>query len=188
MMRLDEIGMNWSHFVVFWLVSLSGGMVDANQSLEDPNILKAVYLEKLARQVEWPKNGSAQIPMTPFVMVVFGENPFGTALEQVYSAHQFLDRDLQVRYVSDLKDIGDCHLLFISSSDRKRVKEVLEVVKDKPILTVGDTKGFVDKGVHINFVPRGSNVRFEINKKTAEESGLRMSYRILKLAIRVVKR
>ena len=30
-------------------------------------------------------------------------------------------------------------------------------------MTVGDTKGFAVRGVMINFIPKGKNIRFEIN-------------------------
>ena len=54
------------------------------------------------------------------------------------------------------------------------------------MLTVGDTKGFVDQGVIINFILEGSKVRFEIKPEAADRAGLRISSKLLQLALRIV--
>ena len=51
------------------------------------------------------------------------------------------------------------------------------------VLTVADTPGFAERGVMINFfITREDKVRFEANLEEAENSGLRLSSQLLKLA------
>ena len=48
---------------------------------------------------------------------------------------------------------------------------------------MADTDGFLQDGGIINFVLEGSKVRFLINQETAERNGLRISSRLLRLAM-----
>jgi hypothetical protein len=50
------------------------------------------------------------------------------------------------------------------------------------ILTIGDTEGFGEKGVMINFIIRDNKVRFEINPEAARRAGLTISSKLLSLA------
>ena len=54
-------------------------------------------------------------------------------------------------------------------------------------MTVGQTRGFVTKGVIINFVMVDNRIRFEINLNSGEEAGLKISSKLLNLATNVVR-
>ena len=84
--------------------------------------------------------------------------------------------------IGSTAEIPECHILFISGSYKERLKEILACTRNRPILTVGDTEGFAEEGVLINFYLVGSKIKFEINEKAVQESGLVMSYRLLSLA------
>jgi hypothetical protein len=60
---------------------------------------------------------------------------------------------------------------------------VLAQVQGAPVLTVGDTEGFLRAGGVINFVLEGSKVRFLIDQAAAERSGLRISSKLMRLAV-----
>ena len=75
-----------------------------------------------------------------------------------------------------------CHILFISSSEKKNIEEILTRLGNHDILTVGETEGFARKGVIINFFLEKKNVRFEINVDAATRSNLKLSSRLLRLA------
>jgi hypothetical protein len=60
--------------------------------------------------------------------------------------------------------------------------DILKLTDGKPILTVGDTDGFAQDGVLVNFFSSGSYIRFEVNIDRAEKSKLKFSSRLLKLA------
>ena len=53
-------------------------------------------------------------------------------------------------------------------------------------LTVGDTKGFADCGGVINFVLENDRVQFEVNRKAAEQAGLKISSKLLSVAKLVI--
>ena len=59
----------------------------------------------------------------------------------------------------------------------------LQDLRGPPVLTVADTAGFLDHGGIINFVLEGSKVRFEINQEAAERAGIKISSKLLRLAV-----
>ncbi|MGQ9569431.1 MAG: YfiR family protein [Thermodesulfovibrionales bacterium] len=74
------------------------------------------------------------------------------------------------------------YLLFICSSDKRHLEKILNTLKGMNVLTMGDTKGFAQEGVIINFYIDKDKVRFEINKDAADKAGLKISSRLLSLA------
>ena len=72
------------------LLILSLGLcipISATAQLDEYKVkaVKAVYLEKLTRFIEWPKSSGMSDTSTPFVVAVIGENPFGSILEKAYA-------------------------------------------------------------------------------------------------------
>ena len=144
--------------------------------------IKAVFLEQFTRFIEWPDSSAVSDTSAPFIVAVIGENPFGSILEKTYTKRKIKHKKVEIRTISTPDEIADCHLLFISSSNKKNLPEILSRTRNKPILTVGDTEGFAQEKVLINFYLSGKKVKFEINEKAVHESGLVVSYMLLGLA------
>lgn len=144
--------------------------------------LKAAFLFNFVKFVEWPPSAFSG-DRAPVTLCVYGEDPFGPTLDGVIQGERVGERSLLVRRPDSLDDLGACHVLFISRSESERLGEVLARVAGKPVLTVADTDGFLQAGGIINFVLEGSKVRFLINQKAAERNGLRISSRLLRLAM-----
>jgi hypothetical protein len=144
--------------------------------------LKAAFLYNFVKFVEWPP-GAFTDERTPVTICVFGDDPFGRSLDAVVQGERLGERPLVVQRPDGLDDLGACHVLFVSRSESSRFSEVIAQVRGEPVLTVGDAEGFLPAGGVINFVLAGTNVRFRINAKAAERSGLRLSSKLLRLAM-----
>ncbi|HEY4563473.1 MAG TPA: YfiR family protein [Thermoanaerobaculia bacterium] len=145
--------------------------------------IKAAFLYNFTKFVDWPPDAFPD--PSSLKVCVLGENPFGTSLQTI-AGELVGNRKLTVMRTDSLARPAGCQVLFISRSERERVPQILAAVKGSPVLTVGDTKGFVDEGVIINFVLEGSKVRFEINTDSADRAGLKISSKLLQLAKRIV--
>jgi len=148
--------------------------------------IKAVFLEQFTRFIEWPDSSGESNITTPFVIKVLGKNPFGNILEQTYAKKKINNKTVEIQYISNPAEITDCHILFISSSLKSVLPEILCYTLNKPILTVGDTEGFAQQDVIINFYLSDNKVKFEINQKAAQDSGLTISYILFNIA-KIVK-
>jgi len=143
--------------------------------------VKAAFLYNFAKFVDWPgeafSDGSA-----PLVIGVIGNDPFGGALDSAINGKNIGGRRLTVRRLKWGQDLRSCHILFISSSERQRLPQIIQSLRGSSVLTVGDMGQFNQQGGMINFILEASKVRFEINSRGADQARLRISSKLLALA------
>lgn len=164
------------------LVAAGGPSASAQPSEHD---VKAAFLYNFTRFVDWPDD-AFPAPDAPFVFCILGAERFGAEVGETVAGKVLDGRAVTVRQVSELSRLSGCHLLFVGSSERGRLPEILAALRDLPVLTVGDSDDFVGAGGMIGFVLRQNRVRFEIDQSVAEGAGLSVSSRLLGLAERVV--
>ncbi len=148
--------------------------------------VKAVFLERFTRFIEWPEGSSVYDTTKPFVLGIIGKNPFDSKLEELYSTQKIKAKEVEILEIKDLNEIARCQLLFVAKSVKKDLPDILNLTRDKPILTISDTEGFAERGVFINLISDGKRIRYEINEAAVRDSNFTMSYRLLKNA-KIVK-
>jgi len=144
--------------------------------------VKAAFLERFTRFIEWPESSAIADTSKPFILGVIGKNPFALILEEFYANQKIRNKKVEIRYFSSPDGIEKCHLLFISHSSKNQLSRILSRTRNKPILSVSDTKKFAEEGVLINFYIVENKIRFEINESAARKSGLSISYLLLNMA------
>jgi hypothetical protein len=147
-------------------------------------LIKAGFIYNFAKFVEWPSAAFADSD-SPIVIGVLGNDPFGPTIDRIVEDKKIGSRGFIVKrfkWGKDLKDLHDCKILFIAGSERAHIDEVLQMVKGLPILTVGETPGFAERGGMIRFVLEDNRVRFEVNVEAARQADLNISSRLLTLA------
>ncbi|MEP7340325.1 MAG: YfiR family protein [Acidobacteriota bacterium] len=166
--------------VVFFAMSLVPASEARAQAASEYQV-KAAFLYNFAKFVEWPSeafsNGGA-----PLVIGVIGDDPFGSAIDQTIKGKSINGHPLTITRLKWGQNLRACHILFISSSERKRLAQVLESLKGSSVLTVGDMDQFSQQGGIINLVMDASKVRFEINTSAADQARLKISSKLLILA------
>ncbi len=142
--------------------------------------VKAVSLSKIAKYIEWPEKADMVDESKPFVIAVFGRNPFGTILDHIYVSgkKKIKNKNVVIHYLTEVGQIDQCHILFISGSEEKRLDKILSRTKGKAILTFGDTKNFGEKGVHFNFYKTKDTIKFELNESSVAVEGIVVDYRL----------
>jgi hypothetical protein len=179
----------WNFFglvlvITAWVLAGSTLRARAQSSFDREYLIKAAFLYNFLRFVEWPAEVLPEGTGTITVCLV-GEDPFGEALESI-KGKTVKNKDLVIRRVQALQSLGACQLLFVSSSEKNRLPEIIGAVKGRAVLTVGELEGFTQRGGIVRFLIESNNVRFEINPDVAERMGLKISSRLLNLA-KVVK-
>ena len=139
-------------------------------------MVKAGILEKIVRFCEWPP----EMNMDTFKIKVVGHSPFDGALEKVFATVKVKDKPVSIEYTSSMLNVDNCHVLFISYSENSHLGSIIDKVSSKPILTIGETKGYIDKGVIINlFETSRRTIHFKISKKIARESKVKLDLKLL---------
>jgi hypothetical protein len=146
--------------------------------------VKAAFLFNFAKFVEWPADAFINAD-APLQICVLGQDPFGEDFEAIRNKTVNGHR-LEVVHPSGVPQAKACQIIFVASSEKERVREIVHSLRGASILTVGDTLGFASKGGMINFVLEEDRVRFEINLKASERAHLKLSARLLTVAKLIV--
>ena len=147
--------------------------------------LKAAILLNLSRFVEWPPSAYPD-SQAPTVLCILGQDPYGDSLKTLGQKQDANGRPVSIRQLKSENGIRDCHVLYISTSERKTVAQILSRLKGSNVLTVGEMSQFAVQGGIIQFTLEDKQVRFEINLDAASRMALKISSRLLVLA-RIVK-
>jgi hypothetical protein len=164
-----------------WLLAPGGGR--AQESPPTEYQLKAAFVLNFAKFVEWPPAAFAKDD-SPIVLGILGESPLGSVLEQTIQGKKVNSRELEVTKLPSTAGATNCHILFIGTSDKARLPEILKGLGRASVLTVGEADGFTESGGMINFVRQGNKIRFQINEAAAKSAGLKISSKLLSLAAR----
>lgn len=141
--------------------------------------VKAAFLYNLAKMTEWP--GEDPQTTTPLTICFYGQDSFGDAVNTIKDK-KIKKRPLTLIKNVVLNQIEKCHILFIDKTELKRLAYLLNQVKNRPIMTVGDIETFADQGGMVNLLKAVDKVDIEINSCAAKKAGLTISSRLLALA------
>src|SRR5438094_548123 len=143
------------------ILLLAAGGVRAQDSQPSEYQIKAAFLFNFAKFVEWPPEAFSEAS-SPFVIGILGENPFGGDLEQTIRGKTVSNRRFTIKEVGSLAETRNCHILFIGTSEQKRLSEIFEALRGASVLTVGEMERFTETGGMINFVreAQGTRIRF----------------------------
>lgn len=169
--------------LVVLLLPLS--ILAANVDDIEEDILKAIYSFKFGKFTEWPKtklnDGNSTLGFC-----ILGKNPFTQAALETIEAAVVKGRKLQIMiYESGLLSndaLDECHILYVSQSEKTRQQPILSALRDKPILTVSDIEGFSQKGGMITLINIDQQIQFQLNPGAITRAGLEISSKLIELA------
>jgi hypothetical protein len=145
--------------------------------------VKALFLFNFAKYVDWPAEAFASdSDTTPITIGIVGENKFGSDLKNLVAGKSIGGRNIVIRQITTEDDCSKCHILFISGSAKQHWKAILALVKNKPVLTVGETPEFLEEGGIINFIKIDARIRLKINLDAARQAQLQISSKLLSVA------
>lgn len=182
--------------LVLFVTSLAAETQTGSDSNREYQI-KAAFLYNFIKFVDWPEEASDA--NKPIIIGIIGNDPFGDAFEPVKDK-PVKDRKVIIKWFEGLSQtdksgkhpqveaIRECDLLFICSSEKGKLKETLDLLKDRSVLTVADMQGFLEAGGIVNFVIKENKIGFEINLVAAEQAKLKVRSQLLQLAKRVIKK
>lgn len=143
--------------------------------------LKAVYLFNFVQFVDWPETAFAD-EKSPLIVGVLGNDPFGKTLDATVEEEVLKGRLLVVRRYRNVKEIKECHVLYVNVADARNQKSILAALKGRSILTVSDAEGFTANGGIIQFITKDNKIGFQINTDAAKAANLSISSKLLQLA------
>jgi hypothetical protein len=143
--------------------------------------VKAVFLYNFTQFIDWPADAFAK-PDAPLVIGILGQDPFDKYLDDVVRGEKAGGHPIIVKRFRDIDSARDCQLLFVGGADSRRLDTVAAALKDRMILTVGDSGEFSKRGGMIDLITRQGKIRLQINVGTVRAAKLTVSSKLLRLA------
>jgi len=141
--------------------------------------LKAAFLYNFSKLVSWPTNAFASTN-APLVIAVLGQDPVAKELGLTLTGRRVAGRELKTFRLDSMEAATNCHVLFISGSERRDAEHLATALRHQPVLTVSDMKGFASWGM-IELVRTNNNFDLRINPGAAREAGLELSSHLTRL-------
>ncbi|MBN1795143.1 MAG: YfiR family protein [Sedimentisphaerales bacterium] len=166
--------------------------------------IKAAFLYNFIKFVDWPEEKIPADTNQPFILGIIGEDLFKDSIN-IIKGEKAKGRDIIIKYFKcehkseesnnqkhvlsseQIEAFRKCHLLYICPSNEKQLPDIIKAVKGANVLTIGESKNFLEKGGIIQFVMEEDKVGFGANLKAAREQNLKLSSRLLKLARTIIK-
>jgi YfiR/HmsC-like len=141
--------------------------------------IKAAFIYNFARFVEWPaRTGSGSMRIG-----ILGRGELASPLEEIVKGKSANGRPIEVTHIGAMTEADCCEILLIERSESKHVREIVQALAEKPVLTVCDGGNCLRDGVMIAFQIVEESVRFQVNQEAAQRAGLKVSSQLLKVAV-----
>lgn len=180
-------------FKKFIFILLSSILVLSNYGFESYRVpyiqpqgqeynLKAAFLYRFLDYVQWNNNNTQTLNIA-----ILGESGMYAPLLEISKAKNTGNRSIRVRQIKSVTEIGTSEVVFVSRNYKFGMEAVQPRMNEKPALIVSEQKGDMEKGSHINFLIAENKLKFEVNLKTASQSGIKIGSKLLQHAS-VIKR
>ena len=166
--------------LLFWL--LTGASVPAADLSSLPeHEIKALYLFNFTKYVDWPENAFAD-SNSCYTIGIAGSEEIFNDLDKLTNGRSVNGRKLRIQHIEKAEDARKCQIVYLGRGSEKLVGTVLEVVRHRPVLTVGEHENFLAQGGMVHFAREENKVRMEIYLDASQEAHLIISARLLPIA------
>jgi hypothetical protein len=145
--------------------------------------VKATLLFNFTQFVEWPASTLTE-DKGPFVIGILGTDPFGKFLDDLVKNERVHGKPIEVRRFRKPEEASKAHILFVSKSEQSRLDSIIAVLKDKPVLTVGDAgeRDFAWRGGVVALIKEKDKIGLGVNLDAASLAGLTINAKLLQVA------
>ena len=95
-------------------------------------------------------------------------------------------RKIELRWVHKEQELDGCEVIFFSRSEEKRYGKILQGLKGKSVLTIGESEGFLEAGGMVELSFEKDRLQMEVNLAAARNANLKVDARLLAMAKQVV--
>jgi hypothetical protein len=145
--------------------------------------VKAGYLANFVRYVDWPAESFASTN-SPVQIGVLDAGEALVSLQKLLQNKKVEGHPLSVNPVTfdQIGKSNGLHLLFVTRQAGKSAEELRNALGASPILLVGETEQFAERGGVIGFVHEEDSVRLTLCLEHATEKRLKISSKLAAVA------
>lgn len=149
--------------------------------LSREQVVKAAMIRNFAQFTRWPQSAFDGHPEESLSVCLMGDESLLESFIPI-RGKKVSGRAINLRRVENISGLQGCNLLFVDKTSRSRMDRIMDSLRDKPVLTIGETDRFTRAGGIITFFLKNGKIRFTINRNAALRVGLHLSANLLELA------
>jgi stage V sporulation protein SpoVS len=165
--------MKWNLWILLLIPALSYG-----EDRADINLQVALSYN-FAKFTHWPESLAAED-----LTFCYYNKDFAAGFQRL-AGKKVAQSSIKIHRLTNLNDINGCQLVFLDQKSSASIQKLLLAARDKSVLTISDSKGFVGVGGMIELVTVGNLMKFKIDQTQLKRAGLDISAKVLKLALEV---
>jgi hypothetical protein len=173
----------WLALTIAVLVAVTGSGASAQAPTPAEANVKAVFLYNFAKYVTWPAVGVAERSPAEIRVCATANDRFFNLLKLAVQGEDIEGKPLVPVALDGLDAARTCQILYVGDPTSADGKAWLNAVRGKQVLTVGDGK--LSDDTVIAFIRDANRIRFDINRAAANQRGLNVSSKLLRLARQV---
>jgi hypothetical protein len=142
--------------------------------------IKAGLVYNFLKFTSWPQSNEA-VKKGQLRVCLYGDDPFDGYLYPLEgrTAQQY---DIVIVRVRAIGEISNCSLVYIHRSQEAELRQILQFLSGKHVMTVSDINKFAEKGGMVELSMQDRRIHLYINPGAASAAGIRIEDRMLKLS------
>ncbi|EIA09880.1 YfiR family protein [Flavobacterium frigoris] len=162
-------------YLILLVMLMEGNQISAQEQAGGKDYaLKADFLYRFVDYVYWENYSKEQT----FKIAVLENSPITSSLLKATK-----NKKIDIKQYKNMREIPTCHILFIPYNCSIPIETILSNFSGRPILIVTEQNGDGKKGAHMNFVMMDNKLKFEVNLKAINKTGIGISSFLLQHAI-----
>lgn len=146
--------------------------------------LIAALMFRITELVEWP-GSSLGAPDEPLTVCLVGEDTTEGALHAL-AGKSLKNRQVRIEPIVAATVSRSCRVVYFGALASGETDRLLRALRNRPVLTVGESKDFAVSGGVVQMVRRTNTLAFHLNQEAVENAGLHLDGRLARLAAKVV--
>jgi len=159
-------------FGVFMCALLCLSYAHADTSPVEEYKIKSGYIFNFTKFITW----SEEADTDTFNICIVGNDPFGDVINGI-EQHSAFNHPIKLFRLSAINQESHCHIVYIGAGGNFKAATL-----GKNILTVGEEAPFTKQCGMIAFVKQQDKIKLQINLKQLQQSGLKVSAKLLEVA------
>jgi hypothetical protein len=161
-------------------------VVSPAYAVDKEQAVKAAFLYNFTKFIAWPADLSIT-NRTSINICVIGTNSLGDATK-LFSQGSTPNLTITAKLLASAPTAaGECHIAFISASEKPRMGSLIKSLQQTSTLAVSDADGFAENGGAIGFINEKNKIRLVINKTAIEQAGLKVDAQLLEISSKVIR-
>lgn len=153
----------------------------SNKEIEEYNA-KALFIYNFTKYIEWSNSDEFE----NFTIAVYRKCDIIEPLKELANSKKIQNKKINISVIKGYDQELNCQVLFLPEFvSIESYINILKKLNRKNSLIISENKKLFQRGTMINFLIVDDKIKFEINMKSIESAGLKISSQLLKLATSV---